>query len=597
MNIKLLFVSFLSVLCFMANAEIVHWTIPPHFDSIRVVSDNQHIMADSADYRFLWTYEGNLVHKTNKRMWDVCEQHTVITHPYTAYIYEVCNMQGKTFVGDSAQVLCNYPYFSDGNLLVLHNNVCCFLDTLGKFHCEELKIREARPFRKGLAVAMCYRIDDVDKGKRRNPYYQYINKNYEVVNFKLGNKTIDKTDVSFLSSICDKGFGVAIVDDKVYRYHADSMSFEPFCHISDSINPKRKPFKLESHYNSFSGDTTFFVLNSNHGKALLSIDKNRIPISIFYHNPDTTDSFILQPESIPAENIHIKPYFQNEHYGIISAKGDTLLPPQFIGTKLWFDDYAIMLHRTRKWGLLRVEWDDNFKFRVNDGSPVTFHHRNVKSEVRVDMPLYVSADQTRFEINPRSGLVVDQTSRRYQDTKEGHFTTYKCSINLPSNLPETYTPVSYPVVVDYEGIRSRELTFNVEERYSKYFTVELNQSSLIINDDKISFKFDIDTKTMDLLQIGKISVAVLSDSLQTELDSHSEYNHTVRIEGLQEGVNQIVIQVTEQGCPSADFPFIINYSKPKVTKGKPNEGATVVIKAKEVSQKPKQPELFDMDKF
>ena len=67
----------------------------------------------------------------------------------------------------------------------------------------------------------------------------------------------------------------------------------------------------------------------------------------------------------------------------------------------------------------------------------------------------------------------------------------------------------------------------------------------------------------------------------------SEIRHKCKVYSLKEGVNNIVIQILEQGCPPAAFPFEVEYYKPVArTRNKPAEKEKVTIKKKEKPIKP-----------
>lgn len=64
-------------------------------------------------------------------------------------------------------------------------------------------------------------------------------------------------------------------------------------------------------------------------------------------------------------------------------------------------------------------------------------------------------------------------------------------------------------------------------------------------------------------------------------DKMSETRYKYKVDGLNEGINNIVVQILEQGCPPASFPFVVEYHKPVAkTKAKPAEQEKVVIKKK-----------------
>ena len=69
----------------------------------------------------------------------------------------------------------------------------------------------------------------------------------------------------------------------------------------------------------------------------------------------------------------------------------------------------------------------------------------------------------------------------------------------------------------------------------------------------------------------------------------SETRYKYKVEGLNEGTNNIVVQILEQGCPPASFPFEVEYHRPvPKTKKAPAEQEKVVIKKKAKMQQQPQ---------
>ena len=72
----------------------------------------------------------------------------------------------------------------------------------------------------------------------------------------------------------------------------------------------------------------------------------------------------------------------------------------------------------------------------------------------------------------------------------------------------------------------------------------------------------------------------------SEYEKMSEVRHKCKVHSLREGVNNIVVQIVEQGCPPASFPFEVEYHKPVArSKNKPAEKEKVTIKKKERTPK------------
>ena len=76
----------------------------------------------------------------------------------------------------------------------------------------------------------------------------------------------------------------------------------------------------------------------------------------------------------------------------------------------------------------------------------------------------------------------------------------------------------------------------------------------------------------------------------------SETRFKCKVFALSEGVNNIVVQILEQGCPPAAFPFEVEYFKPvEKTRNTPAEEERVVIKKKPKSSAKKTTPFVIMD--
>ena len=74
---------------------------------------------------------------------------------------------------------------------------------------------------------------------------------------------------------------------------------------------------------------------------------------------------------------------------------------------------------------------------------------------------------------------------------------------------------------------------------------------------------------------------IQTDSLQCELEKISETRYKCKVLDLAEGNNNIIVQILEQGCPPASFPFEVTYTKPVAkTRNKPAVKEDVVITKK-----------------
>lgn len=115
----------------------------------------------------------------------------------------------------------------------------------------------------------------------------------------------------------------------------------------------------------------------------------------------------------------------------------------------------------------------------------------------------------------------------------------------------------------------------------KYFNVDEIPSETTVQQGILSFTFNINAERNPGEAEYPINVNLLTDSLLWEREKISETRYKCKVHDLKDGINNIVVQITEVGCPPASFPFEITYTKPsEKTKNKPAVEEKVVIKKK-----------------
>ena len=86
-------------------------------------------------------------------------------------------------------------------------------------------------------------------------------------------------------------------------------------------------------------------------------------------------------------------------------------------------------------------------------------------------------------------------------------------------------------------------------------------------------------------------VEIKTDSLQTELAKISETRYKCKLFALAEGINNVNINILENGCPPSVFPFEITYIKPvKKSRNKPEVKEEVKIEKKVKTKEPAKTE-------
>lgn len=272
-------------------------------------------------------------------------------------------------------------------------------------------------------------------------------------------------------------------------------------------------------------------------------------------------------------------------YGIY-WDSEVMLPAQFEKLSTCFENKAFV-KLNGKFGMLAIDKDAKFSLKINKGNDVAFLHQKFETAVRVDMPSYILSDKTYLEIDPSCGIELDKTSREMKNTESGNFVEYNCVLNIPENLPDEIEEISYPIQVVYNGLKSPVINHKINAWFYKKFEVEEDETQRHVEHGTLTFVFNIKNAAMDG-SIVKFDVSVLADTLSVQReDKMSETRYKYKVDGLNEGINNIVVQILEQGCPPASFPFEVEYHKPVAkTKTKPAEQEKIVIKKKAKVQQP-----------
>ena len=141
--------------------------------------------------------------------------------------------------------------------------------------------------------------------------------------------------------------------------------------------------------------------------------------------------------------------------------------------------------------------------------------------------------------------------------------------------------ITYPTQIVYDGLKSPIIPFKVKAWHYKYFNVDVNDAETSIHQGTLSFTFNINAERNPGEAVYPTSVNIQTDSLQCELEKISETRYKCKVLALAEGNNNIIVQILEQGCPPASFPFEVTYTKPAAkTRNKPAVKEDVVIKKK-----------------
>lgn len=580
MNRKLIFGVIILVSTFNINGQVAKWLIPPAYDNIYMANDEDLIFTDSANYKVIWSFSGKRLAVTADQVLPYREGLAVTMEKGTNFISGFYDRGGKFTPLTGCSAYNRMPFFSNNYLLVKKGSSFRFIDGQGKLLPGQYT--EAYPFANG--YASCRAFGNIEKQK--DPCCLLLTANNEQVLFSYGGKQFDYDDVEFISSVNDENIGIVVIKHRLYYFNGKDQRLTPVFDQKDEINIKKQA-KLEGNLAqsySFESDSVS-VLSAKCGKdgsVKIFFDEFLIPISIKLK--DGRYVFRKTPKMERAIESLLRKVKGGEKYGI-SWESREVLPPQLDNVITCFDDKAFV-RLSGKIGMIQVLNDEEFEININKGNPVDFRHQKYETTIRIDLPKMISSRDTRIEIDPKSGCDVDMTSSEKKDTEFGNFIQYNCVLSIPSSLPdEMYNDsrnvITYPTQVIYNGLRSPIIPLKIKAWHYKYFNVDVNESETSIHQGALSFTFNINAERMPGEPVYPTNVNIQTDSLQYELEKISETRYKCKVLSLAEGTNNIIVQILENGCPPASFPFEVTYTKPSArTKNRAAAKEDVVIKKK-----------------
>lgn len=605
---KTLVLTLVLLMACQINAQIAHWIIPPYYDSIDISSESDLIITDSVNKKIVWTSEGERLFKTADQWHPFKEGYAVITERNSDIILGFYDLDGNftPMEVEDCYIAHNYPYFSDGYLLVKKDGTYGFADTKGK----KLKghtrsgilslFVSAYPFHHGFAS--CCNYEKPEKPNEKELYNFLIkpnNNKLQELSLSFNGKYFSPSDVEFISSVNDEGIGIIVAKKKVYYFKGEA-ELEPVCAEEGNL---KKQAKLKGRLSECLTrlDNSGYVLYMSCGKSdsdqySCRFDERMIPLEIgpnYNRIPFKINRTTKEEKASPLTITE-----KNGLFGF-AIDGVEILPPQFEAIHKCFGNDAIV-KTAGKLGLLRISKDDSFLPTINGGKEICFLHRTFHTNIHIDMPSYISPQKTLINSLDTS-CNIKVTSRDAKETLQGNSLEYDCELDFPVLLynytlenptdPKQKTiPVVYPIQIITDGIIFPVINLEANVWYRKYITIEIDESTKTVNNGTGTFTFDVNTRLSND-DYYRITVDIEADSsyLNPECQPFASNNSRFRgiVHNLKEGANDITIKVFEDGCPPILIPHTITYTKPSAKNKYKKEGIVIKKKAEEGDQEEK----------
>ena len=569
-----------SLSLFISHAQIAHWVVPPIYDVIQATNGQSMVIADSANTSILMTINGKCIARSSDALHAVGDDIAVTTKPSTTNITGYYTVSGQFKPLEGYRVAHNYPYYSEGNLLVKQGTDFLYLDVEGKVVGAAA---QARPFFHGFSA--CQKYPSLDK--RKNPTWCLITGDMQPAPIRLKGSNVSPGDIDFISSVNGEGKCLVILKGQLYLYQDSDWSLTPI-----SAQAGGSPAKLTGNISALITPTTTgpvtLQAKGKGGEVKVELDKQLILQSI-----QTAEGKQTFPTSTPFQD-------PTSHLSIIEAggkkgiayKGTPVLAPQFEHVDLCANNHAAVTLEGRS-GILRINPEEQFEFSFNNGNGLAFRHQKLQTTIRLDAPAEVSMEKATLQSSPDGTCHIDLASKKAKDTSFGNALLYRCTLTIPEGLSDDITDVTFPVQVVYDGLTSAVIPCPAQAWHYKYFSIIVHEDQSIIADGNLTFTFDVKAERRAGEADVPHTVSIQSGKHKTSLTKVSETHYRCQVFDLQEGINTVTVQVTEAGCPPSSYPFEVTYNKAKAQTQKTTSRRPIKIENKTKANptpKPAQPQ-------
>ena len=568
--------------CISAKAQMAKWLIPPSYEKIEMASGIDAIITDSVGVSTIWTLDGKRLIASQDELFPFKESLALAVKPGTSEISMIYKQNGESINVDSCNAIRDFPYYSNGKLLIRKGDFYRFIDTEGNIL--EGKYQNAFPYFNGYAVCETF----LNMEKKKDLRHMLLDDKGEPIQFSFQGKVFNADDIQFVSSVNDENIAVVVIKQKVFFFNGKSKSLSPVLAKESPTPNLKEQAKINSDIDQcylHTSDSTY-TLTAKCGKndiVSMTFDMMKRLKSVKIKGSEKY--YREKQEKKKSLTSEIKTVKANDLYGLCYTGGDEILPPQFEEVITCFGNKALV-KIGGKFGMLEIIKNASFKIKMNKGDDIAFRHQKFETSIRADFPTFLEAGQVNIQIDPKTGCNIDKTSKESKNTESGNFVQYNCVLNIPANMPDELTVVEYPITILYNGLKSSVIPFKVNAWHYKYFVVDVDDTQTALENGTVSFVFNINAERIASDGVYPTTVNILTDSLAFEYEKMSEIRHKCKVFSLKEGVNNIVVQILEQGCPPASFPFEVEYHKPVAkTKNKPAENEKVTIKKKEKTPK------------
>lgn len=573
--------SILLISSIAASAQLTHWSVKPQQDTIFVKTDGLLQSLDKGD-NMLWTMEGKRLFVTDKHINPFNNGIATLANKDKEYVIGFVDKDGNFREIRESRAAHNYPHFEDGYLITKRQGKYEMHDKNG--HIMPLpELEVVYPYSNGLATYLAYQQPE----KQKNPYFNFLlsegtpAKNFVVKEVgKDKNKIIEPKDISFLSTM-DKGTGksLAVIKNKLYWFDSFNFCFIPITIEDEKGKPKHLTIDNKKILEETSFPTDEFIIKAKTGKDQYMEFRFDPLLRLLPQNASSTYHTEKDKKEYEAPRMesNLTTFSESGRNGFI-INGKDSIPSQFEQIGMTYGNRAFA-KLNGKWGVIEILPNSTYEIKLNDGKDITFRHHTANGNISIALPTSIKADNVTLEVPENSGLHLAKDTRASSNSEQGNIVTYACTLDVPSELPDSLTDISYgKVALIVDQVRQSGREVKAKGLHQNHYNIQIPKAEADVIQGKAVFDLEVTNIKEEGENDYPVEMALLSENLKTGTEMLASNLFRCTVDSLRNGINDINVKVNEAGCPGVIFPIQVVYS---VVRKK--ETATVRFKSDEAA--------------
>lgn len=563
----------IGIISLSSFGQIARWKVKPSFDDARPLGNGLIEVKVGNKYGLYNSVGENILPVGYDSIGDFTDDVAMLFNE--SRLAGFIDSEGKhiDLTGTGYNPVPSQEFFSGGFLTVNKDDKYYYIDKSGKEVAGPFA--KTYPYYDGYAAISCY------AGIHKKPdetYLAFIDENQTITRIPEFEKS---DDLCFISSFRD-GNAVCVYKRKAY-FLTDSLTISPIS--TDTIATKKSIVAFENKNvipQPIDGGYVIYAKN-----AALTFNK-QMQLEKIESGENLIYSYKPTPKTVRPITSKFADVSKDGMYGL-TYNNSVILPAQFSDIRLLEEKYALV-KLDGKWGMITVDPDNQFQFKLNNNEHIGFNHRFYIAKLATLMPSYIKCNNTTV-YSKSLDCEIQVESRNEIENIERNTLTYDCKLSIPESLSDTLALQEYTYALKYDGLQSIDYKVSIPEWYVKYYEVELSNTKFTVNpNDTITVEFDLvktDAARNDDTNYFKTVELITPENDNIPLNKITENHYSFRIGSGDRERLSFIVRIKEIDCPAIEYPFEMVFTKP-APKSKDKSLNVTINRTKSKGQKSEQ---------